>query len=158
MQPIIFADDTNLLISGTSLQTLENKINNEIPVLTNWLQTNRLSLNLKKNHIMLFGPTKRNENYNINVTIEGEQIEIVKTTKFLGLILDNQISWKPHIAYLTQKVSKSIGILSRARQILSSTTMKQLYYSFLYPYMTYCNIIWGQAPSSTLWPLFKLQK
>jgi hypothetical protein len=107
---------------------------------------------------MIFGPTKSKEPLNINVSMEGEKLEIVRNTKFLGIILDDQLNWKLHIAYLAQKLSKSVGILSRARQLLSSNILKQLYYSFLYPYITYCNIIWGQAPSSTLWPLFKTQK
>ena len=76
----------------------------------------------------------------------------------LGVILDNKLNWKTHITYITQKVSKSIGILSRARKLLNPVILRQLYYSFLYPYLTYCSIIWGLASASILWPLFRLQK
>jgi len=155
---ILFADDSNLIINGKSLQELETKINLDIPSLTNWLQTNRLSLNLQKTHLMVFGKkTRHNENI-LNIRIDGEQIETVNHTKFLGLILDNDLSWKLHLAHLSKKLSKSIGILSRARRFLNKSTLRQLYYSFLYPYLTYCNIIWGNASQSALWPIFRTQK
>jgi hypothetical protein len=107
---------------------------------------------------MIFGPNKRKETHNISVKIEGQIIEVVHHTKFLGIILDDKLTWKNHISYITQKISKSIGILTRARPLLNTTILRQLYYSFLYPYIIYCNIIWGQAASITLWPLSKLQK
>jgi hypothetical protein len=158
MNPILFADDTNLITSSTSLLSLEQKINLEIPKLINWLHTNRLSLNIKKTHIMIFGPSNKKQNHHIHISIEGEVLQIVQSTKFLGIILDKNLNWKEHISYLALKISKSVGILSRARQLLSSDILRQLYYSFLYPYLCYCNIIWGQAPSVTLWPLLKMQK
>ena len=158
MNQILFADDSNLITSGTSLHELETKINIEIPKLVNWLQTNRLSLNIKKTHIMIFGKKKRGDPLHINIKIEGEKLDIVQSTKFLGLILDHELNWKLHIAYLTQKIAKSVGIISRARQLLNADILRQLYYSFLYPYLNYCTIIWGLAATTTLAPLFRLQK
>jgi ribonuclease P/MRP protein subunit RPP40 len=96
MKPILFADDSNLIISGNSLDTIETKIRSEIPILLNWLQTNRLSLNIKKTHIMIFGPTRKKHPLNINISIEGEKLEIVRNTKFLGIILDDQLLESPH--------------------------------------------------------------
>ena len=77
---------------------------------------------------------------------------------FLGIILDNNLTWKNHLLYLSSKLAKSIGILSRARKFLNKTTLKQLYYSFLYPYLTYCNVIWGKATENSLGPIFKTPK
>jgi len=104
LNPIFFADDSNLITSGKSIAELEQSINQETPLLTEWLHTNRLSLNLKKTHIMLFCPTKRQENLPISIFIEGQPIEVLEETKFLGIILDNRLSWKPHIAYTTKKL------------------------------------------------------
>ena len=91
---------------------------------------------------MLFG---KGGNSIINVTIEGESIDIVKETKFLGILLDNSLNWKAHSAYISKKRSKSIGILTRARKLLDRETLRQLYFAFLYPYLNYCLIIWGNA-------------
>jgi hypothetical protein len=107
---------------------------------------------------MIFGKKVAGRDNSIDVVVEGTRIDIVTHTKFLGLILDNSLSWKYHIQHLSKKLSKSIGILSRARKFLDKQTLKQLYYSFLYPYLTYCNIIWGNAPSTMLWPIFRAQK
>ena len=141
LSTVLFADDSNLIASGNSIETLERKINQDIPLLTKWLQTNRLSLNIKKTHVMVFGRKSKNQTNDLSVTIEGTKLEIVKHTKFLGVILDNEINWKQHILHISQKLSKSLGILKRARQFLNTSTLLQLYYSFLYPYLSYCCII-----------------
>ena len=98
------------------------------------------------------------EEKKIKIYINNEQLEIVHQTKFLGLILDSQLNWKPQIEQTTKKVAKVIGIISRAKQFLKKENLIQLYFSFAYPYLIYANIIWGSSPASTLWPLFKIQK
>ena len=73
---------------------------------------------------MIFGPNKSKEEHSIQIKIKGQQIVILKETKFLGIILDNNLNWKAHIIYTTEKVSKSIGILSRARKLLNPDTLR----------------------------------
>ena len=92
---------------------------------------------------MIFGKVKDIDKALIKIIIEGETLEVVSKTKFLGLILDDRLNWKQHTLYLAQKTAKSIGILSLARQVLSRTTLIQLYYSFIFPYLSYCNLAWG---------------
>jgi hypothetical protein len=154
---ILFADDSNLFSSGPDLSTLQNQINEELPKLSNWLKSNRLSLNISKTHSMLFSP-KKNPTACPNIKIDGVTLDTVAKTKFLGVILDNKLAWKDHALYTAQKMSKSIGILSLARKYLNRKTLLQLYYSFIYPYITYCNLAWGNAPDSTLWPILRTQK
>ena len=155
---VLFADDSNLIVKGNSLKKIEEKINSDIPALTNWLETNRLSLNLKKTHIMIFGNTRRKNDSTLNISIQGTKLDIVQHTKFLGIILDSALSWKNHIIYLSQKISKSLGILAKARKLLNVDTLRQLYFSFLFPYLSYANIIWGNAADCHLQIIFKLQK
>ena len=68
---ILFADDSNLIANGSSLVSLEQKINQDLPALTSWLHTNRLSLNLKKTHLMLFGKGGNSRGHSIDIQIEG---------------------------------------------------------------------------------------
>ena len=96
----MFADDSSLFSSGPNLKNIETTMNNEIPNLVTWLRANRLSLNIDKTHIMIFGPNTKSKLPDINVTIEGTPLDIVQTTKFLGLILDSGLTWKPHITAL----------------------------------------------------------
>ena len=154
---ILFADDSNLFSDGPNLHDLQTKINNELPKLVEWLKANRLSLNIGKTHLMVFSPRK-NPVLKAEIFIDGKLLDIVTKTKFLGLILDNNLNWKSHALYLSTKMSKSIGILSLARKFLNQKTLLQLYYSFIYPYFTYCNLAWGNASDTALWPIFKIQK
>ena len=78
--------------------------------------------------------------------------------KFLGVILDNKLNWKAHCTYLSRKLSKSIGILSKARIFFEKNSMFTPYFSFIYPYLLYSNIVWGNCDGVTLWPIFKMQK
>ena len=109
---------------------------------------------------MVFGK-KFNKNLQENqpkILIEDTALELVKETKFLGIYLDSELNWKKHINYISTKIAKSIGIISRANQILGTKYLLQLYYSFIFPYLIYCNVIWGNASASTIWTIFRLQK
>jgi hypothetical protein len=154
---ILFADDSNLFSDSSNLPDLQSKINEEMPKLVEWLKANRLSLNIGKTHLMIFSP-KKHINPNIEICINGRVLDIVTKTKFLGLILDNKLNWKAHALYLSSKISKSIGILSLARKFLNQKTLLQLYYSFIYPYLLYSNLAWGNASGIALWPVYKMQK
>ena len=107
---------------------------------------------------MIFGPKNTKSNKKINIKIDGQSLETATKTKFLGIIIDNKLTWKEHALYTSNKMSKSIAILSIARKYLDTKTMLQLYYSFVFPYLHYCNLAWGNASDSTLWPVFRSQK
>ena len=68
-----------------------------------------------------------------------------KVVKFLGLFIDEHLTWKPHITYICKKISKSIGIMFRSRFLLSETTKKSLYYTLIYSYLTYCATVWSST-------------
>ena len=132
-------------------------LNQELQEISLWLKVNKLSLNIKKTHYMLF-TNKRSAKPCISVDIDGDTIDAVEYTRFLGIYIDNKLNWKKHIAYISGKVSRGIGIILKARKILNSDAMKTLYYSFIYPFFTYCNHVWGNAYDSNLYPLVMLQK
>ena len=86
--------------------------------------------------------TKRRDNRNVNIKIENQNIEQVCKAKFLGIIIDEQLNWKEHILYISYKISKAIGVIVKARY-LGKRALLSLYYSMIYPYLTYCCQIWG---------------
>jgi hypothetical protein len=102
--PIMFADDSNIFMTGNNIQTLTTRLNQQIPFLIEWLRANRLSLNLDKTHAMIFGSKVKMDTQLINIYIDGRRTEIVTSTKFLGVILDTNLTWKPHITYLASKL------------------------------------------------------
>ena len=78
--------------------------------------------------------------------------------QFLGVIIDEHLSWKNHITHISAKLSRSIGILSRLKYILPFNVLKMLYNSIIVPHLNYCNVIWGHTFKSYLEKLYLLQK
>lgn len=153
---ILFADDTNIFCSGENLQQLLQAITAEMSNLKRWFDLNKLSLNVKKTKLMIFGNRKINSE--VNVMIDNIVIERVFETKFLGVILDHKICWKPHVKYVKTKTARSIGVLAKARYFLNERALYTLYYSFVLPYLSYCLEVWGNTYKTTVQPLFILQK
>ena len=155
--PFLFADDTILFISGTGLTQIEEMLNLELREISLWLKVNKLSFNVKKTHYMLF-TNKRSYKPSICVNIDGHPTDEVQYTRFLGIYMDNKLNWKKHIAYISGKVSRGIGIILKARKVLNSDALKSLYFSFMYPFVTYCSHVRGNAYDTNLYPLVVLQK
>ena len=140
--PFLFADDTNLFTSGKNLHEIARQVNDELASICVWLKVNKLSLNVKKTHFMVFKPTQRPCD-KIQLNIDGALIDEEQHTKFLGVFIDNRLTWKKHIEHITSKVSRGIGVIWKAKKLLNKSALKTLYYSFVYPYLTYCNHVWG---------------
>ena len=155
--PFLFADDTNLFISGKNLTEMAYSLNKELLEISLWLKINKLSLNVNKTHYMLF-TKKRKDIPCISINIDGQPIDEVESTRFLGVHIDNRLTWKKHISYISGKVSRGIGVIVRARRVLNSDALLTLYYSFIYPFFTYCNHVRGSAYAISLKPLLLLQK
>ena len=76
----------------------------------------------------------------------------------LGVVIDDKLSWKDHIQYVTKKVASAVGILNKLKKSLNLEARKILYYSLIYPYLQYCIIIWGNSQPTLLSPIFIKQK
>ena len=155
---ILFADDTNIFFSHRNEDYLQNTLNVELDNVTNWCQANRLSINIKKSKFMLFKPRQKKQNLDISITLTSHAIERVKDIVFLGVILDENLTWKPHIAHVSRKISKSIGVIYKSSFCLSPSSLRTLYFSLIYPYLVYCISVWGSTYSSNLNRIFILQK
>ena len=81
-----------------------------------------------------------------------------KPIKYLGVYIDSNLSWKPHIEYISKKLKRSLGILSKLRYYIDVNILTGLYYALIYPFLTYAIIAWGNTYSTTLKPLYVLQK
>ena len=155
---ILFADDTNLFMSHKDPVYLATSLNSELNKLSAWFKANKLSLNLKKTNFMLFKPRQKKYHFPMQISVNEQRIEQVKETVFLGVVLDEHLTWKPHISQVAGKISKSIGVISRARFFLPKPCLKTLYYCLVYPYLHYCIIVWGSTYKTNLRRLVSLQK
>ena len=100
---VLFADETNIFCSSTSLHDLQDTINRELDKLLVWFSVNRLSLNLGKTNYMLF--RSRPPDNELALKINNVVLPRVAATKFLGIIIDDKLSWKPHIQSIKSKLS-----------------------------------------------------
>ena len=147
--PLLFADDSNLFVTVKDLEIVENKANEDLCNIIDWLYANKLSLNIKKTHYIVF--TSGNVNImDLNIKIKNCDIFRVYSTKFLGVHIDSKLKWKQHINYRDAKLSKCIGILIKARMYLPKSSLLTLYYTFAYPYFLYCIHVWGKTYQSYL--------
>ena len=134
-------------------------MNNELNKTTQWLNSNRLSLNVTKTHSMLFRTQgKLLDSASLPIKISDENISQVKSSKFLGTIIDENLTWKPHLKNISLKIAKNIGIINKVKSIFSEQTLLMLYFTMIYPYLSYCNSVWGSTYSTCLHPLYLLQK
>ena len=155
---ILFADDTNLFYSDTNLDRLYGTMNRELKKLVVWFKTNRLSLNVDKTNYILFKSKNKKIDKELKVEIEGNILLCVPYTKFLGVYIDESLSWVNHINLVENKISKNIGVLYRVSKILDSKSLYTLYCSLVLPYMYYCVVLWGNNYQSKIDNVIKLQK
>ena len=94
----------------------------------------------------------------ISIKIDSEKIIRVSETKFLGLVIDEHLTWKPQIKHISSKVSRNIGIINKIKHNLPKHALKTLYYSMIYPYLYYGNIVRASTYKTNINRLQILQK
>ena len=141
----MYADDTSLTYASNSLDELSHTINNDLKNVHAWLSANRLSLNITKTKCMFLGTRQRLDLIpeNPDISINGCQIERVKTYKCLGVYIDELITWESHINIISNKVAKGLGVLRRLRPFVPRNTLITIYNSLIAPYLDYCSTVWG---------------
>ena len=139
---IQFADDTTLFSAGNSLIDLCADINATLVEIDKWLLANRLSLNINKTKYIIFTQNPRMFP-EVILTIRGHQLEQVKSIKFLGIHIDENLKFKYHIDNICKKLSRSLGILYRMSQFVPPYILLVLYYSIFYPHLIYGIVVWG---------------
>ena len=116
--------------------------------------TVNLAVNVKKTHFMIF-QRSRMKPVSAQISLRNENIKQTNSIKFLGIIVDNKLNWHEHIIYIKNKVSRAIGIIYKARKYANKQTVKQMYYTFVFPYLIYCCEIWGNTSQIHLDSLIK---
>ena len=79
-------------------------------------------------------------------------------TKFLGVLVDQHLTFEEHCKFIKGKIARGIGILYKDKKYLNQKSLLNMYYAFIYPYFTYCITVWGNTFSYILDPLMELQK
>ena len=167
---ILFADDSNIYFSHNNTTTLFNIINTELMKVSNWFKLNKLSLNIEKTNYIIFG-RKRKLPENFRILIDNIEISNVDVTKFLGVTIDSNLTWKSHLNRVSNVIARNIGVINKLKSVFPFHILFTLYNTLVLPYLTYCNITWAitvdkftnlcpwtSFDSTHIDKLFKLQK
>ena len=152
LDPIMFADDTNLFYSHKNIHQLFAKVNEELEKIGDWFKANKLSLN-NKNSIKDDLPLKLPD-----LKIANNQIERKNAIKVLGVMLDENVNWQEHIRTVENKIAKNIGLLYRAKYLLNESSLKCIYFAYIHSYLNYANIAWANTYRTKLKAIHLLQK
>ena len=158
-----YADDTNLSHSSKNITDLNENLNRDLCNLKQWLQGNKLSLNLIKTQAMVVGSRpnlKKISDKKVQpptFVIDDSQIEIVEKAKYLGVQLDQHLVWDEHARYVCTKVSGDLGFLKYAKKLLPQENLSHIYRGIVEPYFRYCSSVWGSCGETRLLTLQKLQ-
>jgi hypothetical protein len=160
-----FADDTSLYLSDSNIDNLFSNANIQLNKLYEWFCANRLSLNPNKTKfIILKTPNSSLNTTGLELCIDGIPLTQIgvnfteKSTKFLGLHIDETLSWRPHLSEINKKISYAIFVIKQVKHILPMDCLKTLYFAIVHPHLTYGILAWGNASSSVLHRTTILQK
>ena len=152
-----FADDTTIYCSETTLDENRKKATSELSKILDWLHANRLSLNINKTNVTIFGPQCSAHDYSsCTIRLNGQDIKHVNECKFLGIYLDTHLTWKRHIERISANISSAIFAINRARNFLSKHALRCLYFALVHSHLTYGIHVWGN--SMTIKKIITLQK
>ena len=137
----MYADDTTLYCN---IDQFVNKdvINVELAKLSEWLESNNLALNISKTKFMFFRTSNRAVQYP-NLKVNNPDIEYVLELNFLSDMFNSHINWNTHINYIASKISRTVGILYRLKDIYPQSVLLTLYNTLILPHCHYCLLLWG---------------
>ena len=156
---LLYADDAVLFSSAKDAQTIEQALNYDLSVISDWISQNHLFLNKEKTEVVLFGTSQKLATVEeFRISIGRHQLERVSEFKYLGVVLDETLSWKAHTRYATSKAGKKVGMLGRLRKHLTSYAANSIYQAHILPVLEYCDTVWAGCNKQDSDGLERLQR
>ena len=162
---VLFADDTNIFVAGKSEDEAYRKANLVLAAVHDYMIQNQLHINMTKSVYMHFRPGRYSSCARVRefgsekyLKLAGNTLLKVDKVKFLGVIIDDELSWNHHINHLKEKLNSSINIIKRIMKFIPKSEYHKLYDSLFKSHLTYCISCWGGISSNRLSPLFLIQK
>jgi hypothetical protein len=138
---VLYADDSTFIIFGKSYEELQLKLNEDIESLYTWLRDNELILNENKSNFMIM--SRPRDEIDLYVKIGNQLIKRVKSTKILGVIIDQSLHFEEHINDICEKANIRLNFISRLRYSVPKSTVKLIFEAMVFPIIKYCSPIIG---------------
>ena len=139
---LMYADDTTLYCNLNDIEEGNISLNNELNYITDWLACNKLSLNVNKTKFIVFHRKRKNIKYP-SISINNMTLERVRTFNFLGLTLNEHLTWRDHLDNVSRKISRAIGVLNFLKHTYPVHILKTIYNTLILSQLNYCLLSWG---------------
>ena len=169
---ILYADDTNIFVQGSSKEDALRNANFILREVYNYMKCNLLHINMGKCYYMHFEPIYHtnygtcarsvpfvgNSDESKTLYINNVKIKEVTELKFLGVIIDNKLSWIPHVKYLVKKLRSAAAALCRIRHWIPKDKYLTVYHALFESHLSYGITVWGGVSKTWMDQVFKIQK
>ena len=135
--PRLFADDTCLCFSSPKPENLQEIINSDLKIVPEWITANKLRINAQKSSALIISPKSNDKASYQNLTIlfDGFKINLSKSVKYLGIQIDDNLTFKTHINFLYSKLSRTLGGMFKVKHYLPKTYLLLLYNTLFHPHL-----------------------
>ena len=139
---VFYADDTALFFAGSTIQTIQLALEEDLNAVGEWFSLNRLLVKCDKTNVMLFGSKQRlARSQGLSLFLLGKLLELSNTVKYLSLIFDASMDWHEHINNISNKVTRRLNLLGRIGKYLDTDTCKLLFMTLVQPLMEHWDIV-----------------
>ena len=142
----MYADDTVIYCSGPNTDVVSGCLQADLDLVCNWLNCNRLQLNVGKTKSMLFRNHYYRGNTELKMQVNNVVLEQVNSYKYLGIMLDQNLNFNMHVDYMCNKTRKKLGMLKRVRKYITIDTALLLYKTLVVPLFDYGDIVYISIP------------
>ena len=158
----LYADDTCLFFSNKDPNLIYERINYDLEIISEWLNANKLVINAKKCETMIIGTKQKLKKWknlidDNQVYIDNTPVTKVKACKYLGIYIDENLSWNRQTEFLKSKVVKNVYLLKRIRPFITEQTASLFFKSVIQAHFDYCSVVWGNTNKTNLDKLQILQ-
>ena len=168
---VLFADDTNIFVIASSEKEAYKSANKVLSNVHKYMLSNQLHINLSKCIHMHFCPSSSNANRltcarerpyqdhrQLTLSVDSQKIKKVDCARFLGVIIDDKLSWGKHFEHLEKKLLSQIVLIKRIKDVIPKSEYLNIYHSLFLSHMTYCISSWGGVSTNKLERIFAIQK
>ena len=143
--------------TAISLKKINKYINHDLSQIAQWLTANRLSLNTNKTELIIFRPKNKSITKHLNFRINGQKLNEAKQTKYLGIHLDEHLTWNFQLKQIKTKLSRSSGLLAKLRYYVITDLLRTVYFAIFDSVIRYAIQVWGLHNNQAINEIEKLQ-
>ena len=133
---------------SSSIKKLNKLVNADLKHLVNWLNANKISLNVKKTEMVIFKSKQKKFEGDLKIKLSGERPYPTESVKYLGVKIDTNLSWQYHVKDLSLKLNGANALLYKIRKYVGLKILRSIYFAIFDSYLCYCCLVWAQKHST----------